>query len=278
MSSTTDSITLSTSDNPPILFKVSRAALVTHSKVFADMLSLPLESDDKDTTIPISETAKEVELFVAWIRGDEEKAKQLSEKLKEEGWEALAKLGDKYDSWLVRSMIEKKAWQVGALTDSAAFAFNLATLSGNLDLIKYTARRAVTITNLETSPRLRMDKHWRTQLLAWRKMQMARCFEIIRDDRKEPYCWTGMATCSQEGSRTWKAVVYKAFCSLDVRLSPPIKLESVLVFETPSNLCSRCMTQLQERTIALQQKLSQWVDFPLEGVSAKWISQTLKSG
>ena len=110
MSSIADTITLSTSNNPPVLFKVSRAALVTHSKVFADMLSLPLKSDDKDTTIPISETAKEVELFVAWIRGDEEKAKKLSEKLKEESWEALAKLGDKYDSWLVRSMIEKKAW------------------------------------------------------------------------------------------------------------------------------------------------------------------------
>ena len=112
MSSTADITILSTSDDPPVLIKVSRAALVANSKVFADMLSLPLRSDDNNTTIPISETNKEIEPFVAWLQGDEEDAERLSSKLTEVEWESLATLADKYDSWIVRKVVKGKVWSV----------------------------------------------------------------------------------------------------------------------------------------------------------------------
>ncbi|GAA5973560.1 hypothetical protein JCM3765_006445, partial [Sporobolomyces pararoseus] len=137
------------SDDPPVLIKVSRAALVTQSKVFADMLSLPLESDSKDPSIPLEEQEADIKTFFLMLEARESEENLAA--LTESQWRTIAALSDKYDSWSVRKAVEAKAWQLEAEGGSAAFAFTLATLTGNHELIKCTAKRAVLIPDLQSS-------------------------------------------------------------------------------------------------------------------------------
>jgi len=101
-------ITLSTSDDPPALVKVSRNALIAHSRVFADMLSLNLESDRIDGAIPVEESKQEIFLLKQLIEGKETEG--LHKVLSQGNWEMVAKLSDKYDCTFIRKMVEAKAW------------------------------------------------------------------------------------------------------------------------------------------------------------------------
>ncbi|GAA5821941.1 hypothetical protein JCM11251_004789 [Rhodosporidiobolus azoricus] len=66
MSST---LTLLTSDTPPVSIQASRIALQANSKVFADMLSLP-SSTDEDSSVTVAETEKELKPFLEVIQGE----------------------------------------------------------------------------------------------------------------------------------------------------------------------------------------------------------------
>ncbi|GAA5974814.1 hypothetical protein JCM5350_001309 [Sporobolomyces pararoseus] len=101
------SIKLSTSDDPPVVIEASRTALIAHSRVFADMLSLDLKFNSNEP-IPLDDKARDVNLFVKIIEGSEVDA--TLEKMGEQAWEAVAKMADKYDSWSVRKIVEAKAW------------------------------------------------------------------------------------------------------------------------------------------------------------------------
>jgi len=105
-----DPITLTTSDDPPVSLTVSRSALVTHSKVFADMLSLDLKSDNGNHSIPLAENGNQLKPFLSVIgHGEKEREVALS-RLDENGWINLAKLADKYDCWAVRKSVGERAW------------------------------------------------------------------------------------------------------------------------------------------------------------------------
>jgi len=105
-----DQITLTTSDDPPVSLTISRSALVTHSRVYADMLSLNLKSKDGDKSIPLTETEAELKPFVLMVEGREEELQEALSGLDEKGWLALATFGDKYDSWGMRNLVVMKAW------------------------------------------------------------------------------------------------------------------------------------------------------------------------
>lgn len=109
MSSTAETITLSTSDDPPIPIKVSRAALVTHSKVFADMLSVPLKSDNVDNSIPVTESEKDLQLLLKVLEGEDGRD-AITKSFSSADWRTLAKLGDKYQCWCIEKLVEAKAW------------------------------------------------------------------------------------------------------------------------------------------------------------------------
>ncbi|GAA5986753.1 hypothetical protein JCM5350_000524 [Sporobolomyces pararoseus] len=185
MSSTGDTITLSTSDDPPVLIKVPRSALVANSKVFADMLSLPVKSDNQDESIPISENESEIKVFLSMLESNESQENLAA--LTEAQWRMIAKLSDKYDSWSVRKAVEAKAWQVEAEGGSAAFAFALATLTGNQELIKHTAKRVVLIPDLRSS-RLHVTQEWKDRLAAWRTVQASNCLRQLQALSNKPQC------------------------------------------------------------------------------------------
>jgi len=105
-------VTLTTSDDPPVTLTISRSALVTHSKVFADMLSLNLQSEAGDKSIPVAETRDQLRTLLSMIEGGEEEREGALSGLDENGWINLAKLADKYDCWAVRKSVEDKAWSV----------------------------------------------------------------------------------------------------------------------------------------------------------------------
>jgi len=105
-------ITLTTSDDPPVSLTICRSALVAHSKVFADMLSLDLESQAGDNSIPLTETEAELKPFLLLVEVKESELRKTLLELDEGGWETFAKLADKYDSCSARARVEAKIWCV----------------------------------------------------------------------------------------------------------------------------------------------------------------------
>lgn len=113
MSSAGDQLNLQTSDDPPVLLTVSRAALAMQSRVFADMLASGLHPDDKKDSIaviPVTETEAQLEVLYRIVKGENEAAETVAKGLEEGGWEELAVLADKYDCFSLRKYAEAKAW------------------------------------------------------------------------------------------------------------------------------------------------------------------------
>ena len=101
----TSTLTILTSDEPRALLTASRTVLSVGSKVFADMLSLPPPASGgsvtgaltlSDNSVTTAEKKDVVEPFLKVLEG-----KDVGE-LDDETWEELARVGDKYDSFVVR--------------------------------------------------------------------------------------------------------------------------------------------------------------------------------
>jgi len=104
-------IIITTSDAPPVALAVSQSALIAHSKVFGDMLSLELESDDAGgISIPLAETKAQLAPFFLMLEGREADLKKALSYATEKNWENFAKLADKYDSATARKIVEAKIW------------------------------------------------------------------------------------------------------------------------------------------------------------------------
>jgi hypothetical protein len=113
MSTQDATITLSTSDETPALLKISRAALITHSRVFADMVSLSdLKSESVDGSIPVSESEKELNVLLMVIGEPEESRDKVLKSFGSDEWKTLAELADKYHCWTLEKIVEAKAWLV----------------------------------------------------------------------------------------------------------------------------------------------------------------------
>ncbi|GAA5848869.1 hypothetical protein JCM9279_002969 [Rhodotorula babjevae] len=110
-----DTITIRTSDDPPVEFKAARSTLVTGSKVFSDMLSLPQGSKIcQEGVINVAETQSEVAPFIRLLNITHDEGKPLEE-LKVEDWPVVARLADKYDSNAVKGLAIGMYWY-GMLT------------------------------------------------------------------------------------------------------------------------------------------------------------------
>ncbi|GAA5849108.1 hypothetical protein JCM5353_002540 [Sporobolomyces roseus] len=251
-------ITLTTSDNPPVSLTISRSALVTHSKVFADMLSLNLKSEDDDKSIPLAETKKEVTPLLLVVGDQEGQREEVLSTLSEEGWETLAKLADKYDCWAVRREVEAKAWQTGSENGSAAFAFTLATLSGNDSLIRFTARRAVAV-NL-TDPNFRATQPWKDRLELWKTMRAAQVLTVLHQ-----YSSSIPKVVCEAGSKCWKSqagwhrLCGLAFAAYNVVATCPLPISRQ---HTPE-ICSSHCASLKAYAEDFEAEASNWPEFPM---------------
>ncbi|GAA5893007.1 uncharacterized protein JCM6883_007537 [Sporobolomyces salmoneus] len=161
-----DRITLTTCDDPPAYLTVSRSALVVQSKVFGDMLSMDLQHENNDHSIPLDDRKADLKMFVTLLEGKE--TQESLNALKVTEWEAIARLADKYDCGIVRKSKRKKG--------SAAFAFTLAAWTGSHKSIETTAKRAILVEDLK-SPGFRAPQEWMEKLAAWRTCQKAAYFD-----------------------------------------------------------------------------------------------------
>lgn len=107
-----DTVTLRTSDNPPVEIKASRAVLAVNSKVFADMLSVPQSTTTaKHGAIDVAEHKIEIMPFLRLLNLAHEQGEALQE-LEDKDWPVVAKLADKYDSAPVRAFALGQCWCV----------------------------------------------------------------------------------------------------------------------------------------------------------------------
>ncbi|BGP12160.1 hypothetical protein JCM10213v2_000071 [Rhodosporidiobolus nylandii] len=77
------------------------------------MVALP-SSSSQDASVNVAETEKEIKPFLAVIAGEGGKKGGELEKLDEEAWETLARLGDKYDCPAIVARVEARFWQLEA--------------------------------------------------------------------------------------------------------------------------------------------------------------------
>ncbi|GAA6037649.1 hypothetical protein JCM8097_006161 [Rhodosporidiobolus ruineniae] len=163
----TETITLLTSDTPPVALTVSRALLVSTSKVFADLLSLPVQDsvDGKNVEIDTHELEEDVRSFLGVLEGK-------NRSRSEEEWEAVARLADKYDSAVARMGVESRVWsrKLEAKSSPPLEAFALVVYLENPELLDKVSRRVL------------QDGQWKTKASAvseeWTKRLPSQLFEV----------------------------------------------------------------------------------------------------
>lgn len=103
-----DTITLRTSDDPPVELKAPRAVLIAGSKVFADLLALP-QKPSADSSMDVAEIETELKPFLRLLGISHDEGHPLDE-LEAKDWPVVARLADKYDAKGVKGLAEGKCW------------------------------------------------------------------------------------------------------------------------------------------------------------------------
>ncbi|GAA5861792.1 hypothetical protein JCM8547_008554 [Rhodosporidiobolus lusitaniae] len=191
-----------TSDDPPVALTAKRVHLVAGSAVFADMLEVGTASSKSNSSVSLVETSAELAPFLALLAGVSKAVDTLHDhKL----WEKLAKLGDKYDSPVVRLVCELRLVKLGA--SSPGHAFVPATYIGKKSLIQEKAFKVVSLGDAEQAS-LRCSLAWKTQLRIYKEslrnhaLRVFATFDVIlaRCDDEDDTCRTDYVV------ETWHAV------------------------------------------------------------------------
>ncbi|GAA5835496.1 hypothetical protein JCM5353_002375 [Sporobolomyces roseus] len=259
-----EKITFTTSDDPPASFTISRSALVAHSKVFADMLSLDLKSEDGDKSIPLTETEAELKPFLLMVEGREEELKEALSGLDEKGWLEIATLGDKYDSWGMRNLVVMKAWESHSISKLPLLAFALATISANTQLIKATAKGALLDPKLDTYNGI--TPAWRSRLHAWRATQIEKVFNLLRSSAKQvpqhpaySFCVNPREKCSTN-TEVWQALTVPALSDFDLSKNPLLPVGKHLLC---AKVCDDYKRTLMPWLNKFETETSEWIEFPV---------------
>ena len=111
-------VELVTADDPPTRHLVPRSRLCTLSRTFEDLLSLPTcTGGEESNEIILTETYKEMELFIKLLKGedpgDEYSGSYLQDEQKEARrgrWIGLARMADKYDCPYAATLVKSAIW------------------------------------------------------------------------------------------------------------------------------------------------------------------------
>jgi len=178
--------------------------------------------------------------------------------------------------------------QVEAEKGSAAFAFTLATLTGNADLIKHTAIRAARIQDLN-GPELHASQHWKDKLVsiselgsetiadpplcpkqaAWRTLHTAKCFEDLCNMMlKRPACYknglfcSSPTLCEETGEAVWHQLVGAAVEAFSLGTASDLPQEAL---RSSTVICEDYKKTMGARLDRLQTSWLKWSEFPVGG-------------
>ncbi|BGO90551.1 hypothetical protein NBRC10512_005270 [Rhodotorula toruloides] len=212
-------ITLYTSDSPAKHLTVSRAVLAAHSTVFRDLLSIPTSAPDvsdpahKDCSVAVAETEAEIKPFLSILTGEFDEPLELSE----EEWKDVARLADKYDSKVVRGLVENK---VRTLTDdeSADFALNLAYNTRDRALLTDAAFRVLRLEDanlkLLVEERKSLTEPIKQDLARWKPMLREHARKIGYHDAPEYWSSCGSGSCTKvHAELAWYRGVHHALAA-----------------------------------------------------------------
>ncbi|GAA5822000.1 hypothetical protein JCM11251_004819 [Rhodosporidiobolus azoricus] len=181
-----------TADDPPTSLTFPCSALVANSRVFADLLCLPASASaggfTSDEPIELYEPADVIRAFFAFLSGESTEAAAVRA-LDEVGWEELARMGDKYDSHVVRLAVLARIWQLEADEGDALHSYTLASLVGDGQLLTRTARRAALVQDRDVARFGASDLH-KGYLDEWeerRQLHLFACLRYTTALRAEPY-------------------------------------------------------------------------------------------
>lgn len=116
-----DEIVIRTSDSPAKELRASRAVLAAHSTVFKDLFSMP--NTARDAFVEVAETVEELAPFLSILTGTYDEPLELSV----DGWVHLARLADKYDAKIARSIVEGQVSYVWLCTTPSSWIDSATT-------------------------------------------------------------------------------------------------------------------------------------------------------
>ncbi|BGP47104.1 hypothetical protein JCM10450v2_002956 [Rhodotorula kratochvilovae] len=166
-----DTLSILTADDPPVPLAAPRLVLAANSKVFAHMLSLPATGTN-DQPITVAGTKADFEPFLRALEGEEVNLSSLQ-------WETFAQLGDKYDAFVVKHMVEKRIWELEAKQIEHLHSFTLATIVGNKELLDRTALRALRVKDRK-SARFGAAQEWKDRLELYNAARTAVFFGFLQ--------------------------------------------------------------------------------------------------
>ncbi|GAA6014674.1 hypothetical protein JCM10207_006898 [Rhodosporidiobolus poonsookiae] len=169
-----DTVTFLSSGHTPVEFTISRTALA-NSKVLSDLAALPVSIHNTDKP-QLEEGPYELTPFFGLLQGEAVREDEMSEG----EWTALARMSDKYDSEIVRSVVQRKGWQLAAQNVSPVLAFTLAAHVQDCALAKHCG-----IAALEASLcrwyYFQIPDPWLINLKTWRERLLTRALILYLD-------------------------------------------------------------------------------------------------
>ncbi|GAA6029667.1 hypothetical protein JCM8097_000993 [Rhodosporidiobolus ruineniae] len=171
-----DLIQITTADGA--LLEASRANLVAHSRVLADLLELPVSADSGQEAVQftLAESAADLSVLLAVISGEETRRKRALAELSQVGFEQLCRMADKYDVDSARMAVQIRWWNIMYEDENPLAAFSLACLLHDEDLISRTSPYA--ITQLMNSEPCGADSGQQDRLRRWHLSRKVRASDI----------------------------------------------------------------------------------------------------
>ncbi|GAA5892706.1 hypothetical protein JCM6882_000560 [Rhodosporidiobolus microsporus] len=247
-----DSITLVTADDPPVQLSIPRAALITNSAVFHDLLSLPTASSTTGANpLEVAEAEEELKPFLSVLCG--KGATELRD-LEQSGWEVLATLADKYDSETARVVVREKAMSL--LLDkkkSPVDAFVLAAMAQGSNHLLQVA--ALEVFNRASSRQLNepMMQPLLADLEKWKKQLKGHAKAIIKNsDFEAQGCDESGEECeSGVNQGCWDKAMRTALASFDPE-APFVGKVQGQINETWVQICSECRRVMEDEAASMQ--------------------------
>ncbi|GAA5848823.1 hypothetical protein JCM9279_002956 [Rhodotorula babjevae] len=131
-------VTLRTSDDPPVEIRVPRTVLAVNSKMFSDMLSIPQSTlDDHHDGVDLAEKHDELVPFLRLLNVSHEVGNPLDD-LKPYEWPGVARLADKYDLAAVRGFAMAAYWKWRCEDQEHVAAYRTAVALGDETLATWS--------------------------------------------------------------------------------------------------------------------------------------------
>ncbi|GAA5886282.1 hypothetical protein JCM16303_003750 [Sporobolomyces ruberrimus] len=257
-------IILVTSDDPPVRYPLSRSVLCTLSKMFEDMLTLPVNGLEVEgiSEVQVSETDKKLEGFIAFLRlhgacgtapvgGETAPLPGVDETgASRRAWARFAQAAVKYQAPFAICLVREQFWKICSVAPRSHSPFILAIALNDAELVRHSC--AIALKNdwhlLPYVPPewFRRINSFKTYSFRARKVQIFEKLDAIPDSDLTVQCsLSSTRKCPAKAIvATWKSAVFPTLSNYALAQSLESQILKALTAIWPLSLCSEHAAQL----------------------------------